>query len=185
MRIRTAAASFAALLSLSACEDIPFAPKWNIDLLFPLQYPDVVLQDQVPGGLLPPTDVNFTAPVDSQDVEDALEEIREQDIDTLRAAVILVNSADIEGTLNISVASVRSALFTGNGPTVVTVSMPIRVTAGDTVRVTISPSLLQNASRLYFQTGGTMRSRAGVIVLGPTDRFSIGVNLTANVKFSQ
>jgi hypothetical protein len=185
MKTRIAAAPLAALLALAACE-VPLAPKWNIDVLFPLQYPDVILQNQVPGGLLPPTNVSFTAPVDSQDVVDALEEIQSQEIDTLRAAVILVNSGQITGTLEISVASVRAALFTGNGPTVATVSLPIRVTTGDTARVSINPGLLQNASRLYFQTRGTMRSNTGgVIALGPADRFSIGVNLTANVKFSK
>jgi len=174
-----------AALALAACE-VPFAPKWNVDVLFPLQYPDVVLQSQVPGGLLPTTNVSFTAPVDSQDVSDALEQIREQEIDTLRAAVILVNAAPITGTIEISLASQRAALFSGNGPTAVTVSLPIRVTAGDTARVTIDPGVLQNASRLYFQTRGTMRSNTGaILVLTPADRFSLGVNLTANVKFSK
>jgi hypothetical protein len=29
-----------ALLLLAACTAPPFAPKWNVDLFFPLRYPD-------------------------------------------------------------------------------------------------------------------------------------------------
>jgi len=186
MRIRHAV-PFAALLLFAACE-VPLAPKWNVDLFFPIKYPDVALSQYAgPGGVIPTTTVTFTTPADSDAVSDATRQIFEEDIDSLKAEVILANSANITGSMDISIAASRFNLFSTNPALAVTVTLPIRVTAGDTVRIpNVNTTLFQQAQALFTQTRGSMRAAGGApIFVTANDKLSLGVDLTANVKFSK
>ena len=67
-----------------------------------------------------------------------------------------------------------------------TLSVPIRVTAGDTARFTVNTALFRTAQKLYTQSRATMRSSTGgVVPLGAADKLSVGVNLTASMRVSQ
>jgi hypothetical protein len=186
MRMRHAALLAVLMFTFGACE-IPFAPKWNVDLFFPVKYPDVQLTQYAgPGGVIPPVNVTFTAPADSDDVSDATREIFDKDIDSLKAEVVFANTTNIAGNLDISIAANRAFLFSTNAAQAVTVSIPIRVTSGDTTRVQVNTSLFKSAQRLYTQTRGTMRSNTGaILVVGATDKLSLAVDLTASIKVSK
>lgn len=185
MRIKRAALFAVAFIALAACE-VPLAPKWNVDVFFPIKYPDVPLANYAgPGGIIPTTNTNFTTPADSDDVSDATRQVFDQDIDTLKAAVIFSNTANLTGTMDISIAALKANLFSANTSQAVTVTVPIKVTAGDTTRVTVNTTLFKNAQKLYTQTRGTMRAASSPIVVTSTDKLTLGVDLTANVKFSK
>lgn len=171
------------LFALVACE-VPYAPKWNADLFFPVRFPDVAI-DQF-GPVVPPTNTAFTAPLDSQVVSSGTREIFDQRIDTLKAEILFSTQTNIVGTLDISVTPVRADLFSTNPGLAVTVTVPIRVTAGDTTRVTVNTNLFRTATVLYLQSRGTMRSNTGnVLPVTSVDKLVVGLDLTASVKVSQ
>jgi hypothetical protein len=184
MRMRSAALFAVALLTFGACE-IPNAPKWNIDVFFPIRYPDVQLSQY--GAAIPPFDVTYTFPVDSQNVSNATRQIFDEEIDSLKADVILANTTNIAGTLTVSIAASRSNLFSSNATLAVTVPILLKVTAGDTTRIpAINTTLFRQATKIYTQTRVTMRSATGApLGLTANDKLSIGVDLTANVKMSK
>jgi hypothetical protein len=182
MRMRHAALGVAALL-ITACE-VPLAPKWNVDVFFPIKYPDVQLSQY--GSTIPPFDVTFTFPVDSDAVSDATRQIFDEQIDTLKADVILANSTNIVGTLTVSIAASQANLFSTNSALAVTVNKNILVTAGDTTRQVVNTDLFKNATKLYTRTRITMRSATGApLVVTANDKVTLGVDLTANVKLSK
>ena len=184
MRMRHAVLLTIALLTTGAC-DIPYAPKWNVDVFFPIRYPDVQLAQY--GSFVPNFNVTYTTPVDSQNVSDATRQIFDEEIDTLKADVIFANTTNITGTLDISIAAVRSNLFSTNSALAVTVTVPIRITPGDTTRLSpVNTNLFKQATRLYTQSRATMRSATGTpLALTANDRLSVGIDLTASVKMSK
>jgi hypothetical protein len=185
MRTKRAALLAAIFLAMAGCS-VPLAPKWNVDVFFPIRYPDVQLSQYAgPGGVIPPVTITFTTPADSDNVSDATRQVFDQDIDTLKAKVILVNTADLTGSLTVSIAAVKSNLFSANPNLAVTVTMPLRVTAGDTIPVTVNTTLFKSAQKLYTQTSGSMRASNTSIVVTPSDKLQLGVDLTANIKFSK
>jgi len=183
MRLRNAAFGVAAAILVWGCDNLS-APKWNADVYFPIRYPDVQLSQY--GAAVPPTTVTFTSPVDSQTVSDATREIFDRDIDTLRAEVVVATSTNITGTLDISITNNRAFLFSSLPSQAATLSVPIRVTAGDTTRFTVNTVLFRSAQKLYTQSRATMRSTTGGLVpLTSADKLSVGVNLTASMRVSQ
>jgi hypothetical protein len=173
-----------ALAAATACDGLPYAPKWNVDVFFPIKYPDVQLS-QV-SGIVPPFSVTFTTPADSQNVSDATREILQKDLDTLKAEVVFSTTTNITGTLNISISPNRAFLFSTNPAQAVTIAVPVRVTPGDTTRLLINTGLLKNAQKIYTQSSGNIRSNsATTITMGPNDKLSVGVDLTANIKMSK
>ena len=184
MHMKRAAFAAAALVALAACDGVPYAPKWNIDVFFPIKYPDVQLA-QV-SGVVPPFNVTFTAPTDSQNVSDATREILDKDLDSLKAEVVFSTATNITGTMDLSISANRAFLFSTNPAQAVTVTVPVRVTAGDTTRLQVNTALFKNAQKLYTQSRGTVRSAsASTLTMGPSDRISVGVDLTANIKMSK
>ena len=109
MRIKHAA--LFAVASILACS-VPLAPRWNVDVFFPIKYPDVQLANYAPGGIIPTTNTNFTTPADSSAVSDATRQVFDQDIDTLKAAVIFSNSANLTGSMDISIAALTRSRST-------------------------------------------------------------------------
>jgi hypothetical protein len=183
--MRTKHAALLAAALFLACS-LPLAPRWNVDVFFPIKYPDVQLSQYAgPGGVIPNVNTNFTTPADSSPVSAATRQVFDQDIDTLKAAVIFANTANLTGSMDISIAALKANLFSANPAQAVTVTIPIRVTTGDTARVTVNTTLFKNAQTLYTQTRGTMRAASGPIVVTPSDKLTLGVDLTANVKFSK
>ncbi len=188
MRMKYAAVLAATLFTAAACE-IPLAPKWNIDVFFPLKYPDVQLSQYAgPGGVIPTTPTAFTTPADSDDVADATAQVLDQDIASIKADLIFINQTNVLGNLRISLAPNRLALNSTNPAQAVTVTIPLHITpaTGDTIHVNVNPDLFANANKIYTQSSGDMRSgTGGLLIVGPTDRFRISVDLTANVPFSK
>ena len=180
---RLAAAAF--FLGLCACQ-VPGAPKWNVDVYFPIQYPYVPWSQYAPGGFIPTTTVNFQTPPDSQMVSSTTQQVFSQDIDTLKADVILVNSANVTGNLTISIAGSKANLFSANPSLAVTATLPVRVTPGDTSHYTVNTTLFQQAQWLYTETKASVKSGGATPTpVSAKDSLGIGVNLTANVKFSK
>lgn len=181
--MKPAALGVATALLVLGCDNLS-APKWNADIFFPIKYPDVQLNQY--GPAVPPSNVTFTSPVDSQTVSDATREIFDRNIDTLRAEVILATSTNITGTLELTISNNRAFLFSTLPTQAATLSVPIRVTAGDTTRFTLNTTLFRTAQKLYTQSRATMRSSTGGIVpLSAADKLSVGVNLTASLRVSQ
>jgi hypothetical protein len=187
MRVRCAASWAASLilLGIAACQ-VPGAPKWNVDVYFPIKYPYVPWSQYAPGGFIPTTTVSFQTPPDSQMVSSATQQVLSQDIDTLKADVILVNSANATGTITISIAAAQANLFSANPSLAVTATLPIRVTAGDTAHYTVSTTLFQQAQKLFTETKATVKSGGATPTpVSAKDSLGISVDLTANVKFSK
>ena len=176
----------AGLLSVAGCEAGPLSPEWDIEVFFPLRFPDVLLQDHAPGNLLPPVDVSFTAAVESEDISDATAEILDQDIDQIRAQFIFATPTNIRGSLDLSFAPVQGDLFSTDPNRAVTLTIPLRQTTGDTTEVTVATSLLTQANVIFLQSRGTVRSGTGsILTIGPNDVLQLRVNLTATVPLVQ
>jgi hypothetical protein len=173
----------AAAACAQACE-VPYAPKWNVDVFFPIRYPDVPLSQF--GPTIPPFSITFTTPADSDAVSDATRQILDQDIDSLRADFIFQNATNVRDSITVSVSPNRAFLFSTNPAQAVTVTIQLRVTAGDTIRRTVNPALFKTAQTLYTQTRGSIRSgTGGLLPVGANDVFRLGVDLTANVRMSK
>ena len=183
MRLRNAALGVAAAILVCGCDNLS-APRWNVDVFFPIRYPDVQLNQY--GPAVPPSNVTFTSPVDSQTVAGATKEVLDRDIDTLRAAVVLATSTNITGTLDLTITNNKAFLFSTVPTQAATFTVPIRVTAGDTTRFTVNTVLFRTAQKLYTQSRATMRSSTGGLVpLSSADKLSVAVNFTASMRVSQ
>ena len=184
MRVSSVVVAGLALVVLAACDGLPYAPKWNVDVYFPIRYPDIQLS-QV-SGVIPPFNVTFTTPADSQNVTDGTREILDKDLDSLKAEVVFTTTTNITGSIDISISPNRAFLFSNLPTQAVTVTVPVRVTPGDTTRLVVNANLFKSAQKLYTQTKGTLRSAsATAIAMGPNDKITIGVDLTANIKMSK
>src|SRR2546430_2948726 len=127
MRIGHALASLTVTLAGAACSGVPFAPKWNVDVYFPLRSPDVALQQYT--MVIPPSNVSFTTAMDSDVVSSGTRQILDEDIDSLKADVIFSTQTNIAGTLDVSIAPAKANLFSVNPALALTVTIPLRVTA--------------------------------------------------------
>ena len=187
MRIRRAASMAASvfLLGITACQ-VPGAPTWNVDVFFPIKYPYVAWSQYAPGGFIPTSTITFQTSPDSQAVSSSTQQVFSQNIDTLKADVILVNSANATGTITISIAASQANLFSANPSLAVTATLPIRVTAGDTSHYTVNTTLFQQAQKLYTETKASVKSGGATPTpVTAKDSLGISVDLTANVKFSK
>ncbi len=188
MRITRAALLAVTLFSLGACE-VPGAPKWDIDLYFPIKYPDIPLSTFAVGGTILPGNIAFTTPVDSSDISDATLEILDQELTALTAEVIFSNQTNVAGNLEISMSPNRAFLFSSNPAQAVTFNInPLHITpaAGDTTRITVLRTLFNNASKIYTQSRGNIRSGTGApLPVSASNRFTLGVDLTATIPFSK
>ena len=176
--------SFAAigLVAAVACDGGPLAPKWDIQVFFPLRFPDVDLQNHAPGGLLPPFDVAFTDSIASKPISNATEEILSQDIKEIEAHFIFATTSQIAGSLDLTFAPVATDLFSADPDRAVTLTIPMRQTLGDTPVVSVPPALLTQATTVFLQSRGTLRSATGAILtLGPGDIIQLRVNLIARL----
>ena len=59
MRFRHAGCAVALLFGVAACDALPYAPKWNVDVFFPIKYPDVQLSQVA--AVVPPFTATMTA----------------------------------------------------------------------------------------------------------------------------
>lgn len=189
MRRLALSASALTLLGIAACH-VPMAPKWNADLFFPINYPDVALANFVPGGTVPPIAVAFNTPVQNQTVQGATQQVlTSQDLKSLSADIIIANSVNINGQIVMSVASNPAFLCGGssaNPSQSLTVPINLTQTAGDTTHVVADLSVFQNASVLYYQTCASLQSpSAGGTTITAADSLSLAVNLFATVQVSR
>lgn len=173
-----------ALLGALAC-DIPGAPKWSADFLFPLDVPDIVLADYGVGGVIPPTDVTFVTPIESQDVSSGLsEKILSEDITAISAEIISGTDVNVTGTVTFTIATDPANLFSANPQQAVTVQFPIA--AVDTTRVTADPTLFKNAATLYYQSSVTARGASpGGTPVSAGDNVRLGANIFATIPVSK
>ena len=135
--------------------------------------------------VIPPSNVSFTTAMDSDVVSSGTRQILDEDIDSLKADVIFSTQTNIAGTLDVSIAPAKANLFSVNPALALTVTIPLRVTAGDTSHVTVNIGLFKQANVLYTQSRATVRSNSGFLTVGPSDKLTLRVDLTANVKLSK
>jgi hypothetical protein len=173
-----------ALLGAIAC-DIPGAPKWSADLLFPLDVPDIVLADGVGGVVVPPTDVTFPTAMMSQDVSSGLSaQILGKDIQAISAEIVSGTDVNVTGTITFSIATDPANLFSANPLQAVTVQIPI--TPADTTTVTADPALFKDAQTLYYQSTVTVRGASpGGTPVTPGDAVRLGANIVATIPVSK
>lgn len=173
------------LVGLAAC-DVPLAPKWTVDITFPVDFPAVAVADYAVAGQIPSGSISFNGPVTTQDVQGATDQVLSEDLKSLHAEIVLVNDVQISGQIVISVASASGNLFSTYPGLALTDTITVRPTAGDTSYVTADLGLFQNAQTLYFQTKGTIASTSpsGTSV-GPTDSLQVRMNLFATVQLSK
>ncbi|MEX0690914.1 MAG: hypothetical protein WD934_11830, partial [Gemmatimonadales bacterium] len=67
-----------ATMTLVACGE--FGPSWTVDLFVPIRYPDVHLADYAIGGVIPPVDLSFTSPQESQDMSGIIDQVLSSDL---------------------------------------------------------------------------------------------------------
>jgi hypothetical protein len=174
-----------AMVALAACGE--FGPSWTVDLFVPIRYPDVQLVDYAIGGVIPPVDLSFTSPQESQDMSGIIDQVLSSDLVGVEAEVLFATPSNVSGQIEVSVAPIAANLFSTNPNLAFTVTVPVRVTAGDTIASTIPVALLQTAQgeavpTLFYQTRGTLRGAGGAgTTVGVNDILSLGVNLVLTV----
>lgn len=166
-----------ALPALVACD--LSAPFWNADFFFPVNYPDVQLEDFSVGGEIPPIDRAFTTPPERQDITGLLQELLSDEVNTLTAEIITQSDVDITATMTLSIATSALALLDPAQSITIQISASQAV---DTALVEVNPDLLRGAVALYYQTDGTVRGATGGTNVGPGDVILIDVNLLANYR---
>ena len=195
-----------ALTAVAACTDVPLAPKWNADFYLPIQFADVVLggpNGVSPGGIIPPANVSSTSPVGTQDVSGATKQILDENVNSITADVVFATSADLTGTIQISVSPNQADLFSTDPTRAFTTTVNIRKTAGDTSHVTANVNVFRTsaqtctfncnnnssggnaANTLYTQSKTTVACKSGLCAVTASDKLELGVNLTVNVAVSK
>lgn len=173
------------LVALVAC-DVPLAPKWNVDLFFPVDYPPVVLSDYAVGGQIPPGSVSFTTPYTTQNVQGATGQVLSEDLQAMSAEIILTNTLQVSGRLVVSIATTPGNLFSTTPGLALTDTITVPAAGTDTSHVAADLNLFRNAQTLYFQTKGTVASTSpSGTTVGPNDQVKIGINLFATVRLSK
>ena len=181
--------------AVAACS-IPFGPQLNSDFFFPIQFADVVLGGNggvAPGGIIPPASVTSTSTVSTQQVTGATKQILDESVNSIKADIIFATSADLTGSIQISVAPNQANLFSSNPALALTTTIQIRKTAGDTSHVSTNVSVFQTSSQSFGSSGGssanvlysqsktTVACRSGLCPVSATDKLQLGINLTVNV----
>jgi hypothetical protein len=176
--------SLVALLGALAC-DIPGAPKWSADFLFPLDVPDIVLADYGVGGVIPVTDVTDSTQIFSQDVSGGLSaQILGEDITAIRAEIISGTDLAVTGTVTFTIATDPANLFSTNSQQAVTVQFPISV--ADTTTVTADRALFRNATMLYYRSRVTARGASpGGTPVSPGDNVRLDANIFVTIPVSK
>ena len=174
--------SLLTLVGALAC-DIPGAPKWSADFLFPLDVPDISL-DSV-AFVIPPFDVTWTSPVTTQDVSTGLSsQILGEDITAISAEILSGTNVNVTGTITFTIATDPANLFSANPQQAVTVQFP--VTVSDTTVVNAEPALFENATTLYYQSRVTVRGASpGGTPVGPGDRVLLAANIFVTIPVSK
>jgi len=169
------------VLLVAGC-DITNPPDWTADYLFPLDFPTIDLSG-IPGGVIPFDSVNFTTPVDSQDTEGLVGRIlQSEDLAAIRAEIILTTTLDVTGSVEVSVAPSRGALFNPSQSLTATVTIDQGTT---TIEVPVSLTAFQGAEMLYFQADVAVASSSGSITVSPGDRIGISINFIGTVRVSK
>jgi hypothetical protein len=169
------------LAGLLAC-NVPGAPAWTADYVFPLDYPSVDLSG-FPGGVIPSGTVTFDTPVETQDVVGLVEQVlTDSALNALTAEVITDATVDVTGSVVVSIATNPANLFSATNS--VTVTVPFSQTA-DTTTAPINVDLLRTGGTLYFQSRVTVSGGASGTPVGSGSEIGIGLNLFANVQVSQ
>jgi hypothetical protein len=184
--------------AVAACTDVPFGPEWNSDFFFPIQFADVVLGGNngvAPGGIIPPANVSSTSTVSQQDITGTTKQILDEDVNSIKADIIFATSADLTGSIQISVAPNQADLFSSNPALALTTTIPIKKTAGDTTHVDANVNVFRtsqqsfgnnnnagsSANVLYSQSKTTVACRSGLCPVSASDKLQLGINLTVNV----
>jgi len=201
------------LAALAACEDVPLAPTWNSDFYLPIQFADVTLGPsgvtKKSGGLIPAIAISDTSPVGTQEVSGATKQLLDENVNSILADVIFSTSADLTGTIQISVAPNQADLFSADPTKAFTTTVTIRKTAGDTSHVTANVNVFRTSSQtnngtctincgtnnnsnsgsatntLYTQSRTTVACKSGICVVTDNDKLQLGINLTVNVAVSK
>lgn len=166
------------LAVLGACKT-PEAPTWTADYLFPLDFPGIDLSG-VPGGIIPVTPISFTTPVEVQNATGLVGEIlANDDLEALRAEIIVLNTLDITGTLDLSIAPAPGALFDPAQSLTANLSVQQGV---DTSFVSVVLAPFRDAATLYFQSTVNVAGASGGVPVGPGDMIDIRVNFIGTVR---
>lgn len=169
-----------ALPALCACD--LSRPVWSADFFFPVDFPDLQLEDYAVLGQIPDADLPFTTAPEQQDITGLLEEFLSDDLNTLSAEIITDLNADVTGDVTVSIAQSPGALFLPGQ----SITVQLTVAPGtDTTSVNVDPSILRDAISLYYATQGTLRGSPGGTAVGAGDRIKIDVNLLANYQVSR
>ncbi|MDH3497501.1 MAG: hypothetical protein OER21_12125 [Gemmatimonadota bacterium] len=168
-------------LGMAACS-LPDAPVWAVDFFFPIDFPDIDLNDYAVAGEIPPIDVTLASTPQTQDITGLLEEFLSDDLNALAAEVVTGVPVDITGTLAVVIATSPTRLAFPDS----SITVQIAVAQGtDTTRVDVDPALVRNAIALYYQARGTLRGSGAGTPVGPGDRIRLDVNLLANYQVSR
>ena len=169
------------LAVLGAC-DVPGAPAWTADYVFPLDYPSVDLSG-VPGGVIPGAAITFDTPVETQDVTGLVEQIlTDEHLNALSVEVVTDATVDVTGSVVVSIATNPASLFSTTNSVMVTVPFG---QAADTTTAPINVDLLRTGETLYYQSRVTIAGASGGTPVGAGSEIRIGLNLFANVQVSQ
>jgi hypothetical protein len=203
------------LAALAGCQDVPLAPKWNADFFLPIQFADVILggpNGVAPGGIIPPANVTNTSTIGTQDVSGATKQVLDEDVNSINADVVFATTADLTGTIQISVSPNQADLFSADPTKALTTTITIRKTDGDTSHVSANVNVFRSSSQnsgagnntgnsgsgsntgnsggnannvLYSQSKTTVACRSGLCPVSATDKLQLGVNLVVNVAVSK
>jgi hypothetical protein len=166
---------------LGAC-DITNPPNWTADYLFPLDFPAVDLSG-VQGGVIPIDTISFTTPVITQDTEGLVGRIlQSEDLEALRAEIILRTTLDVTGAVELSIATSQSGLFDPAQSLTTTISIS---QGADTSYVDANLAVFKGATTLYFQSNVLVAGTNGSIPVPPGSSIGVGVNFIGTVRVSK
>lgn len=196
MRLTRSAWVVAALATsaLAACEDIPFAPKWDADWYLPLPTRAIRLTDHFPAGfILPGLSGSVSFPPEEQPVDAAVGEVLKQDLRRAILTLTVTKTTRISGTDTLYIAADSASLV--NPAATQRIVFPLALTA-TTNRVEVADTLGEGSagldllrtvggnspnSSLWIQLRGQVsNSTSNTIVLTASD--SIGIRLAATLR---
>lgn len=183
-----ALAAFAA----AACNDVPFAPRWDADWYVPLSSRKIELLGPFPAVVPAGTSANVSFPAQPQKLDASIGAILKQDLRAASLVMTLAKSVAISALDTLFVASSRANLTNGAASTIV---FPITFLTSDT---RVEDTLVVNAAGLgMIQTVAAaqdslfiqVRGRAtypgpGTLIITATDSIGIRLALIARIGVS-
>ncbi|MDP3772844.1 MAG: hypothetical protein Q8Q85_01100 [Gemmatimonadales bacterium] len=183
-----ALAAFAA----AACNDVPFAPRWDADWYVPLASRKIELLGPFPPVVPAGTSANVSFPAQPQKLDASIGAILQRDLDSALLVMTLAKSVAISALDTLFVASSLANLTNGAASTIV---FPMTLLTSDT---RVEDTLVVNAAGLgMIQTVAAaqdplfiqVRGRAtypgpGTLIITATDSIGIRLALIARIGVS-